>query len=77
MNSLLDLRFVIGIFFLIVGALLIIHSFLASTADMEAVNRWCGIVFAAFGGLMVLLSRQKDESDEVLEHDEHTGHRGH
>ena len=77
MNSLLDLRFVIGLFFVIIGALLLIHSFLASAADMETVNRWCGIVFIAFGALMLVLSRQRDESDEVLEHDEHPQTRGH
>ena len=70
MNSLLDLRFVIGLFFLIIGVLLVIHSFLASAADMETINRWCGIVFILFAALMLILSRQKDVSDEVLEHDD-------
>ncbi|MBD0280475.1 MAG: hypothetical protein ICV81_21280 [Flavisolibacter sp.] len=76
MNSLLDLRFVIGLFFLIIGILLLLHSFLAP-GDMETVNRWCGIVFIVFAALMLILSRQKDESDEVLEHDEHPQPRGH
>ena len=66
MNSLLDLRFVIGLFFMIVGALLIIFSF---TAESEAavINRWCGIVLGSFGLFMFLLSFRKDASDEVLE----------
>lgn len=67
MNSLLDLRFVIGVFFLIVGVLLLVYSFTTSAADAQVTNRWCGIVFAAFGGFMILLSLRKDKSDEVLE----------
>ncbi len=67
MNSLLDLRFVIGLFFVIIGVLLLLDSFLVSAADAQITNRWCGIVFGVFGGFMILLSRQRDETDEVLE----------
>jgi uncharacterized membrane protein HdeD (DUF308 family) len=62
-NKLIDLRFVIGAFFTIVGLLLLIYSF----SDGEAVNRWCGIVFILFGVFMILISLQKDAADEILE----------
>lgn len=65
MNKLIDLRFVIGIFFLIIGLLLLIYHFMKESAT--DVNLWCGAVFGAFGLLMVLLSFQKDAHDELLE----------
>ncbi|HEX2607475.1 MAG TPA: hypothetical protein VHK91_08850 [Flavisolibacter sp.] len=67
MNKLLDLRFVIGAFFLIVGLLLLVYSFASKAADAQEVNRWCGIVFALFGGLMVFFSFGKDAGDELLD----------
>lgn len=67
MNKLLDLRFVIGLFFVILAVLLLGHSFLAadSTDDARSVNRLCGIVFGVFGVLMVVLSLKKDAHDEL------------
>ena len=66
MNRIFDLRFVIGIFFLVTGILLLVHSFLAtSSADVQTINRWCGIVFSVFGVLMILLSLKKEAGEEV------------
>ncbi|MFL5739550.1 MAG: hypothetical protein ACJ75B_04990 [Flavisolibacter sp.] len=69
MNKLFDLRFVIGSFFGIVGILLLIYSF--TTADdasnAHLVNKWCGGVFVLFGVVMIVLSREKDAHDELLE----------
>lgn len=67
MNKLLDLRFVIGLFFVILCVLLLGHSFLAadSTDAARTVNRWCGVVFGVFGVFMVVLSFRKDSHDEL------------
>jgi hypothetical protein len=65
MNKLIDLRFVIGSFFLIVGLLLLLYHFVAG--GETDVNLWCGGSFAAFGLLMIVLSFQKDANDELLE----------
>ena len=66
MNRLIDLRFVIGLFFFIVGMILLGYSFITNVVDAIAINRWCGIVFIVFGAFMLFLSYRKDESDEVL-----------
>lgn len=65
MNKILDLRFVIGVFFTIIGILLLGISF-SDSGDATVINRWCGIVFAAFGVIMILLSFVKDANDELL-----------
>jgi hypothetical protein len=57
MDRLLDLRFVIGLFFLIVGVLLLVHGF-TSTGD-QSVNQWCGGAFIIFSVVMLLLSYRK------------------
>jgi hypothetical protein len=69
MNRLIDLRFVIGLFFLIIGMILLGYSFITSVADAVSINRWCGIVFILFGVFMLFLSYRKDESDDVLLHE--------
>lgn len=67
MDKLLDLRFVIGLFFVILSILLLLHSFISSdiSAGQQAINRWCGIVFGFFGILMIVLSFKKDAHDEL------------
>ncbi|RYZ22061.1 MAG: hypothetical protein EOO16_10535 [Chitinophagaceae bacterium] len=59
MNNLFDLRFVIGAFFTIAGLMLFVYSFF----DREAINHWCGLLFVAFGVVMILLSRMKPVDD--------------
>jgi len=53
MNKLFDLRFVIGLFFVLAGLLLLAYALLAGGA---ALNGWCGALFLLFGGSMVGLS---------------------
>ena len=64
MNKIFDLRFVIGLFFLVVGILLLVHSFIATAGDGQTVNRWCGFVFSVFGITMILLTMRKDREEE-------------
>ncbi len=67
MNKILDLRFVIGLFFVIVALLLVGHSFFSAetTEDAKTINRWAGLAFGIFGILMVVLSFRKDAHDEL------------
>ena len=65
MSKLFDLRFVIGLFFSLVGLLLLIYAFLTKQSG-QSVNQWCGGLFVIFGVLMVFLSFQKDADDELL-----------
>lgn len=69
MNKILDLRFVIGVFFTIVGLLLLGYSFINDNEASSSINLWCGIVFAAFGVLMIILSFVKDANDELITKD--------
>jgi hypothetical protein len=57
MKNVLDLRFIIGLFFLLVGLFLLITSFVAYAPGdkSEAVNRWCGIFYIAFSLIMLAL----------------------
>jgi uncharacterized membrane protein HdeD (DUF308 family) len=64
MAKLLDLRFVIGIFFLILGIILLGYSFL--NMREHTINRWCGVSFIIFSIVMILLSFHKDAADELL-----------
>lgn len=66
MNKLVDLRFVIGAFFMVIGILLLIHGFTATT-ETQNVNKWCGGIFTLFGALMLLLSFSKNAKDDLLE----------
>lgn len=67
MNKLFDLRFVIGAFFTIVGALLLIYALVSDGQELKTVNGWCGGVFLVFGAFMIFLSFRKDAADELLE----------
>ena len=67
MKKLLDLRFVIGVFFTLIGFLLLAYHFMSAEGTTSAVNLWAGVVFAVFGLLMILLSIRKDARDELLE----------
>jgi uncharacterized membrane protein len=59
MKKLFDLRFVIGLFFLVVGLLLLLYGLFASGQDGETVNKWCGGIFVLFGIFMLLLAYRK------------------
>lgn len=62
MNKLFDLRFVIGLFFLIIGLLLAGYSFLLDTTeDKKEVNLYCGLLFSSFGLLMFMLKQKNKE----------------
>jgi len=65
MNKFFDLRFVIGIFFLAVGILLLLDSFANPTVMHAAVNRWCGIVFMVFALIMIALAFGKKQPDKL------------
>jgi len=54
MNKLFDLRFVIGIFFIVIGAILIVYGFLSK--QLTTVNEWCGVMFLVFGLFMLFLT---------------------
>ena len=57
MKKLMDLRFVIGIFFLTAGVLLLGYAFLNSAG--ATINTWCGILYVVFGGGMVWVSARR------------------
>lgn len=68
MNKLFDLRFVIGLFFSIVGILLLGYGFLSAKIDLQEVNLWCGGIFVVFGAMMIFFSfrnnsTSKDDSE--------------
>ena len=65
MNKLFDLRFVIGAFFFLIGALLLVYAFVSGVEGQQTVNSACGGLFLAFGALMVYLSFRKDANDEL------------
>ncbi|HRX94937.1 MAG TPA: hypothetical protein P5158_12495 [Chitinophagaceae bacterium] len=64
MNKLSDLRFVIGLFFLVTGVLLTGYYFISGKEVAEPVNLWCGISFFVFGVFMVLLATMNKISEE-------------
>lgn len=65
MKKFFDLRFVIGIFFLAVGILLLIYSFVSPSAVHPEVNRYSSIFFIIFAIIMILMSFDKKPEDEL------------
>jgi uncharacterized membrane protein HdeD (DUF308 family) len=55
MNKLNDLRFIIGLFFLIVGLLLLVYYFFFTKAAAR-INVVCGYIFCLFGIFMIIAS---------------------
>jgi hypothetical protein len=60
----LDVRFPMGLLFLILGAILLVHGFTSDAAIYakslgQNVNVTWGAIFAAFGAVMFLLSKKK------------------
>jgi uncharacterized membrane protein HdeD (DUF308 family) len=64
-NKFFDLRFVIGLFFLIVGVLLLGYSFTNVHEAHQAVNKWCSLSFIAFAIVMIILSFDKKPKDKL------------
>lgn len=62
MNKLYDLRFVIGVFFLIIGVLLIGYAFVSGSFPeyKMKVNLCCGLLFSLFGLFMLVLKKKKE-----------------
>ena len=58
MKKLLDLRFVIGIFFTVIGVLLALYDVTTAQNKMmdTSVNIWSAILFLVFGIAMIVLS---------------------
>ncbi len=65
MNKFFDLRFVIGLFFLIVGILLLVYSFTNVHEAQQSVNRYCSISFIVFATVMLILSVDKKPKDKL------------
>lgn len=64
MNKLFDLRFVIGLFFLIIGLLLLGYAFLSDVAEYKMkVNLYCGLLLVSFGLLMFALKKKKEDKE--------------
>jgi len=59
MKKLFDLRFVIGMFFAVVGLLLIAYALV--TGEGKQINLICGIIFTVFGIVMVGISTKGKE----------------
>ncbi len=67
-KDILDLRFIIGLFFAIVGVALVLASLLMQTSadKSEITNRWSGLFYVAFGAVMIFLWYfGKNENDDV------------
>lgn len=66
MKNLLDLRFVIGVFFLTVGLLLVIYHLAGSAGSKNGslVNLETGLIFMVFGAAMTILSFVKKLPEE-------------
>jgi hypothetical protein len=64
MNKLLDLRFVIGLFFLIIGLLLLGYAFFSDTTEYKKeVNLYCGMLLSSFALLMFALKKKKKDKE--------------
>lgn len=65
MKKFFDLRFVIGVFFLVVGVMLLIYSFVSPSIVHPEVNRYSSIFFIVFAIIMILMSYDKKPEDEL------------
>ena len=60
--NLFDLRFLIGLFFLIVGVIVVLASFgTSSIPNGNQINLYSGIVFLVFAGIMLLSYRSSQK----------------
>mgnify|MGYP001285163871 CR=1 FL=1 len=72
-KDILDLRFIIGLFFAITGVILLIASLTlqTTTGKSETTNFWSGIFYIVFGVFVILLwNFGKTESEMESAHDE-------
>lgn len=58
MNKLFDLRFVIGLFFLIIGLMLLVYYLFFGFKD-NPINLISGVSLMSFGIIMIILSYRK------------------
>ncbi len=65
MKSILDLRFVIGSFFGIIGGMLMVYGLSSGEMAAKTINSWCGGGFFIFGTLMILLSIKRQQKENV------------
>jgi uncharacterized membrane protein HdeD (DUF308 family) len=64
-NKFFDLRFVIGLFFLVIGIILLIYSFTNVHEMHQAVNKWCSISFIVFAIIMISVAFDKKPHDKL------------
>lgn len=67
MKSVLDLRFVIGAFFVIIGCMLMMYGFTSGDMAAKKINGWCGGGFFIFGAFMLLLSLKNGQHEDISE----------
>jgi hypothetical protein len=70
MKKLFDLRFVIGLFFTVIGTLLLGYSLLGGESASTAVNRWSSVVFLVFGVFMIVLSFGGKKEEDIVPGDD-------
>ena len=69
-KDILDLRFIIGLFFSLIGIALVLASLLmqATAERSETTNLWSGVFYVAFGVVMILLWYYgKNENEQISE----------
>lgn len=73
-KDILDLRFIIGLFFSLVGCALIIVSFAMTTTEgkSEITNFWSGLFYIIFGVFMIVLWYFGKHEDDHSENSEGT-----
>lgn len=73
-KDILDLRFIIGLFFGVTGIILIIGSLILTTGveKSEETNFWSGVVYVIFGLFMVILWTVGNKKKEISKEDENT-----
>lgn len=62
MQKLLDLRLLIGVFFAIIGSLLLGYAYIYHEGSARVINVWCGGLFLLFGTIMILLAIREARS---------------
>ena len=63
MKKLLDLGFMIGLFFLITGVILVIGALFSAGELSKKINIYCGLGYIVFAMIMMIFSAYKIKSD--------------